>query len=92
MPLKKKGKWWHATTAADLDEYLLRYVLGKHCRQGGMPTRYSGWACEFQGHSGEGFGLTACPRPRAVGMAPGAGLGDCAVNPNLWSLLSSYEN
>lgn len=37
MPLKKKGKWWQATTAADLDEYLLRHVLGKHCR--GVPHR-----------------------------------------------------
>ena len=32
MSLKKKGHWWHASTAFDLDEYLLRYVLGKHCR------------------------------------------------------------
>jgi hypothetical protein len=32
MGLKKKGSWWHATTAADLDQYLLRYVLGRHCK------------------------------------------------------------
>jgi hypothetical protein len=28
MPLKKRGKWWHAGSAADLDEFLLKKVLG----------------------------------------------------------------
>ena len=31
MSLKKKGDWWYASTAEDLDRYLLRHVLGRHC-------------------------------------------------------------
>jgi hypothetical protein len=43
MTLKNKGGWWHASTAADLDQYLLRYVLGKHCR--GVPHRVTHARC-----------------------------------------------
>jgi hypothetical protein len=30
MGLRKEGDWWHAESAGDLDEYLLKHVLGKH--------------------------------------------------------------
>jgi hypothetical protein len=43
MALKKKGDWWHAATAADLDQYLLRHVLGRHCR--GVPHRVAHARC-----------------------------------------------
>jgi tRNA_anti-like len=33
MALKKKSGWWHASNADDLDQYLLRHVLG--CRVSG---------------------------------------------------------
>jgi hypothetical protein len=32
MALRKKGDRWHAANVADLDQYLLRHVLGRHCR------------------------------------------------------------
>ena len=32
MSLKKSGEWWRGSTAADLELYLLRHVLGRHCR------------------------------------------------------------
>lgn len=31
MTLEKSGNWWRAATAADLDEYLLKHVLERHC-------------------------------------------------------------
>jgi hypothetical protein len=43
MVLKRKGDWWHASTAADLDQYLLRRVLGRHCR--GVPHRVAHARC-----------------------------------------------
>jgi hypothetical protein len=43
MALKKKGDRWHASTAADLDQYLLRHVLGRHCR--GVPHRVARARC-----------------------------------------------
>ncbi len=43
MALKKKGDWWHAATAVDLDQFLLRHVLGRHCR--GVPHRVAHARC-----------------------------------------------
>src|SRR5687768_6818704 len=43
MALKKKGDWWHASAAADVDQYLLRHVLGRHCR--GVPHRVTHARC-----------------------------------------------
>ena len=43
MALKKKGDWWHASSAKDLDAYLLRHVLGRHCR--GAPHRVTHACC-----------------------------------------------
>jgi hypothetical protein len=33
MALKKEGDRWHASTVDDLDDYLLRHVLGLHFRE-----------------------------------------------------------
>jgi hypothetical protein len=44
MALKKKGEWWHASTAEDLDQYLLRHVLGRHRR--GVPHRVTHARCK----------------------------------------------
>ena len=49
MVLKKKGKWWHASSGEDLDEYLLRYVLGRHCD--GVPHRVTHARCAVCGAS-----------------------------------------
>jgi hypothetical protein len=35
MALERRGKWWYADSADDLDEYLLEQVLGRH--QKGRP-------------------------------------------------------
>jgi hypothetical protein len=43
MTLKKKGDWWHASSADDLDQYLLRHVLRWHCR--GVPHRVTHARC-----------------------------------------------
>ena len=44
MPLKKKGNRWQGSSATDLDEYLLRRVLGRHCS--GAPHRVVHARCE----------------------------------------------
>src|SRR5690242_12263656 len=43
MTLKKKGKWLYASTAADLDQYFLKHVLGRHCD--GVPHRVTHAKC-----------------------------------------------
>ncbi|MBY0231453.1 MAG: hypothetical protein K2W96_19385 [Gemmataceae bacterium] len=43
MALKKKGGWWHGDTPADLASYLLKHVLGRHCR--GVPHRVAHAQC-----------------------------------------------
>ncbi|CEF49297.1 unnamed protein product [uncultured bacterium] len=43
MALKKKGNWWHASTAEYLDQYLLRHVLGRHCH--GVPHQVTHARC-----------------------------------------------
>lgn len=62
MTLKRRGKWWHASSAADLDEYLLRHVLGRHCDD--LPHRVTHAVCA--GCSGTTFDLFKDPGDRIV--------------------------
>ncbi len=43
MALKKKGVWSHGTNANDLDPYLLRHVLKRHCQ--GVPHHVTHSVC-----------------------------------------------
>jgi hypothetical protein len=43
MALNKQGGWWYASNTADLDQYLRRQVLAKHCRD--VPHRVTFARC-----------------------------------------------
>jgi hypothetical protein len=62
MALTKKGKWWHAASAADLDEYLLKHVPGR-LRRG---KQYRVAHCRCGACKGEAFDLFLDDAERAL--------------------------